>query len=128
MFHDLFSDLLSPRRATRVTPNLHDRNGFFMIVTNRYVIIDSLIVDLGIKLILSKWIMEKMILESMIQNSRSTVTGGRCDWAARCDCRGPVTGAARDAARFRLTCLEKLRYSFCHEYKEHARRINVNCD
>ena len=99
MFHDLFSDLLSPRRATRVTPNLHDRNSFFMIVTNRYVIMDSLIVDL-----VAIWIMG-----SMIQNSRSTVTGGRCDCAARCDCRGPVTGAARGAARFRLTCLEKLR-------------------
>jgi hypothetical protein len=47
MFHDLFSDLHSPRRATRVAPNLHDRNDFFMIVPNRYMIMDSLIVDHG---------------------------------------------------------------------------------
>ncbi len=94
MFHDLFFDLHSPRVATRVAPNLHDRNGFFMIVRNRYMIMDSLIVDLGIKLIMMKLIMEKMILRTMIQNPRSTVTGGAVTaaraavTAGRCDWRG----------------------------------------
>jgi hypothetical protein len=65
MKHDLLTSSTSLRDAARVAQSVHDRNSPFMIDSDRYLIMDSLIVDHGSK-----------INDQGSEGDRGSVTGG----------------------------------------------------
>lgn len=102
---DLFSASSTTARCARVAPKFHDRNSFFIIVTNLMLIKDSMIVDLAGDDQGSMISDLETKIDDLVQGrSKITVTAAGCDQRRA---RGPAGWLAE-----KLENLEKVVIEF----------------